>query len=70
MKTVHRTVFKGYFVVYRYKEGRSCSPLLETLSRFSPPAPFRNEREFRALRSATKGLCPLDFCELGSARPA
>ncbi|MBD5146844.1 MAG: hypothetical protein HDT21_13190, partial [Ruminococcus sp.] len=26
---------------YRNKEGRSCSPLLETLSRFSPPAPFR-----------------------------
>ncbi|MBD5138970.1 MAG: hypothetical protein HDT24_06660 [Ruminococcus sp.] len=29
-----------------------------------------DEKEFRALRSATKGLRPLDFCELGSARPA
>ncbi|MBD5138806.1 MAG: hypothetical protein HDT24_05795 [Ruminococcus sp.] len=44
--------------------------------RFSPPAPFREDapagagKEFRALRSATKGLRPLDFCELGSARPA
>ncbi|MBD5144376.1 MAG: hypothetical protein HDT21_00400, partial [Ruminococcus sp.] len=40
-KTVHRTVFKGYCAAYCNKEGRSCSPLLETLSRFSPPAPFR-----------------------------
>ncbi|MDE6745516.1 MAG: hypothetical protein K2J72_02630 [Oscillospiraceae bacterium] len=38
--------------------------------RFSPPAPFRDERGFRALRSATKGLRPLDFCQLGSAGPA
>ncbi|MDE5577820.1 MAG: hypothetical protein K2J11_10585 [Oscillospiraceae bacterium] len=30
MKTVHRTVFKGYYAAYRNKEGRSCSPLLET----------------------------------------
>ncbi|MDE5992323.1 MAG: hypothetical protein K2G87_04660, partial [Oscillospiraceae bacterium] len=30
MKTVHRTVFKGSFTAYRKKEGRSCSPLLET----------------------------------------
>ncbi|MBD5138489.1 MAG: hypothetical protein HDT24_04150 [Ruminococcus sp.] len=29
-----------------------------------------NERGFRPLRRATKGLRPLDFCELGSARPA
>ncbi|MBD5146749.1 MAG: hypothetical protein HDT21_12710 [Ruminococcus sp.] len=25
---------------------------------------------FRTLRSATKGRCPLDFCQLGSAGPA
>ncbi|MBD5146180.1 MAG: hypothetical protein HDT21_09805 [Ruminococcus sp.] len=30
MKTVHRTVFKGYCAVYCNKEGRSCPPLLET----------------------------------------
>ncbi|MDE5577420.1 MAG: hypothetical protein K2J11_08540, partial [Oscillospiraceae bacterium] len=29
MKTVHRTVFKGHLVALHYKEGRSCSPLLE-----------------------------------------
>ncbi|MDE7279025.1 MAG: hypothetical protein K2N26_04785, partial [Oscillospiraceae bacterium] len=40
LKTVHRTVFKIYFYMNRYKEGRSCSPLLETLSRFSPPLRF------------------------------
>ncbi|MDE6746477.1 MAG: hypothetical protein K2J72_07545 [Oscillospiraceae bacterium] len=38
--------------------------------RFSPLAPFGDERGFRRLRAATKGLRPLDFCELGSARPA
>ncbi|MDE6746844.1 MAG: hypothetical protein K2J72_09435, partial [Oscillospiraceae bacterium] len=77
MKTVHRTVFKGYFAANRNKEGRSCSPLLEMalaishlLLRFGGYAPAGAGREFRPLRRATKGLRPLDFCELGSARPA
>ncbi|MDE6746930.1 MAG: hypothetical protein K2J72_09890, partial [Oscillospiraceae bacterium] len=44
--------------------------------RFSPPAPFGRlcacgrRREFRRLRTATKGLRPLDFCQLCSAGPA
>ncbi|MDE6746616.1 MAG: hypothetical protein K2J72_08260 [Oscillospiraceae bacterium] len=29
-----------------------------------------DERGFRRLRAATKGLRPLDFCQLGSAGPA
>ncbi|MBD5145954.1 MAG: hypothetical protein HDT21_08655 [Ruminococcus sp.] len=83
MKTVRRTVFKGYYAVYCNKEGRSCSPLLEMavaishlllrfmricallISAFSRGA----GREFRALRSATKGSAS-GLRELGSARPA
>ncbi|MDE6745609.1 MAG: hypothetical protein K2J72_03105 [Oscillospiraceae bacterium] len=44
--------------------------------RFSPLLRFGGMRlrarggEFRALRSATRWRCPLDPCELGSARPA
>ncbi|MDE5992350.1 MAG: hypothetical protein K2G87_04795 [Oscillospiraceae bacterium] len=63
MKTVHRTVFKIYLYANRYKEGRSCSPLLEMafaishlLLRFGGYAPAGAGRGFRALRSATKGL--------------
>ena len=40
------------------------------LLRFGGYAPAGAWKGFRALRSATKGLRPLDFCELGSARPA
>ncbi|MBD5139364.1 MAG: hypothetical protein HDT24_08665, partial [Ruminococcus sp.] len=38
--------------------------------RFGGYAPAGAGRGFRRLRTATKGLRPLDFCELGSARPA
>ncbi|MDE5991690.1 MAG: hypothetical protein K2G87_01430, partial [Oscillospiraceae bacterium] len=60
----------------RYKEGRSCSPLLEMalaishlLLRFGGYAPAGARRGFRALRSATKGSAS-GLRELGSARPA
>ncbi|MBD5144853.1 MAG: hypothetical protein HDT21_02905, partial [Ruminococcus sp.] len=44
----------------RNKEGRSCSPLLETLSRFSPPAPFGTKGDFAACGRRPKAP-PLDF---------
>ncbi|MBD5138419.1 MAG: hypothetical protein HDT24_03780, partial [Ruminococcus sp.] len=37
---------------------------------FLTPFTVSDERRFRRLRAATKRLRPLDFCELGSARPA
>ncbi|MBD5139424.1 MAG: hypothetical protein HDT24_08970, partial [Ruminococcus sp.] len=66
-----------YFVAHRTKGERSCPlPLGMTVviphpfHRFERYAPAGAGREFRRLRTATKGLRPLDFCELGSARPA
>ncbi|MDE5576229.1 MAG: hypothetical protein K2J11_02420 [Oscillospiraceae bacterium] len=77
MKTVHWTVFKGYHTAQCNKGERSCPLPLEMtvvishpFHRFERYAPAGAGRGFRALRSATKGLRPLDFCELGSARPA
>ncbi|MBD5138016.1 MAG: hypothetical protein HDT24_01695 [Ruminococcus sp.] len=46
------------------------SPFLTSCSVSGGYAPAGAGRGFRALRSATKGHRPLDFCELGSARPA
>ncbi|MBD5145597.1 MAG: hypothetical protein HDT21_06790 [Ruminococcus sp.] len=68
MKTVHRTVFKSNLVAYRNKEGRSCSPLLETalavshlLLRFGRIcACGRGEGSF-ALCGARPKAPPLDF---------
>ena len=55
LETVHRTVSKGHCAVYRCKEGRSCSPLLGTLSRSSPPAPFGTKGDFAVLLKLTFG---------------
>ncbi|MBD5146196.1 MAG: hypothetical protein HDT21_09885, partial [Ruminococcus sp.] len=75
-KTVHRTVFKGYYAVYRQKGERSCPLPLETALAVSHPfhrseryAPVGAGKGFRALRSATKGSAS-GLRELGSARPA
>ncbi|MDE5577168.1 MAG: hypothetical protein K2J11_07260, partial [Oscillospiraceae bacterium] len=69
-KTSHCDVLEIYLAAYRQKGERSCPlPLGMALA---IPHPFhRYERKgFRRLRAATKGLRPLDFCELCSARPA
>ena len=69
-QTSHCDVWEIYFVAYRKKGERSCPlPLGMTVV---IPHPFHRfgRKGFRRLRAATKGLRPLDFCELGSARPA
>ncbi|MDE6746191.1 MAG: hypothetical protein K2J72_06085 [Oscillospiraceae bacterium] len=68
MKTVHRTVFKIYFYANRNKEGRSCSPLLETalavshlLLRFGGYAPAGAGKGISRSAERDQGLCPVDL---------
>ncbi|MDE5576815.1 MAG: hypothetical protein K2J11_05470, partial [Oscillospiraceae bacterium] len=54
-KTSHRDVLEICLAAHCNKEGRSCSPLLETLSRFSPPAPFGTKGDFALCGARPKG---------------
>ncbi|MDE6746426.1 MAG: hypothetical protein K2J72_07290, partial [Oscillospiraceae bacterium] len=47
-----------YLAAYRYKEGRSCSPLLGMLSHSSPPAPFWTKGDFALCGARPKGSSP------------